>query len=113
MVTTLKTQMLRRFKNVADNDLLTQATFLDLRFKKHGFTKESKFEATYNTMRNKLATVNISTPVSHKKDSKVKIQMQILPSCGESSIKKLNRYWKKTIQRQLGLLKWINTCKNL
>lgn len=70
LVNSLKTQMSTRFKNIEDNELVCQATFLDPRFKKYGFLRESKFEATYNTLRNKLAAVNIHVPLQTETNAK-------------------------------------------
>ncbi|XP_044753546.1 uncharacterized protein LOC123312970 [Coccinella septempunctata] len=48
-----------RFEDVDFNELRTQATFLDPRFKKYGFTNESRFQATLKLIRQKIATFNI------------------------------------------------------
>lgn len=45
MATEKKQTLNKYFKNLEDNDIQSQAIFLDPRFKKYGFSSSDKFEA--------------------------------------------------------------------
>lgn len=57
--------MKERFKDVETNELTTQATFLDPRFKKYGFSSERTYENTFKTIKAKITSFAINTNVTH------------------------------------------------
>lgn len=59
MALAIKTTLSKYFKNVEDNDIQSQAIFLDPRFKKYGFSSYDKFEACKNYLGRKLACLDV------------------------------------------------------
>lgn len=58
MVHVLTDQISLRFRNIEDNELTTQATLLDARFKKFGFSDVEKYEKSVNVLKNEASTVD-------------------------------------------------------
>lgn len=57
----LQNLLKNRFENIEDNELLSQCTVLDPRYKKHGFINETKFKKTVQTLYTKVSTIKISS----------------------------------------------------
>jgi zinc finger BED domain-containing protein 1 (E3 SUMO-protein ligase ZBED1) len=60
MIQSLKDSLNHRFKYVEDNELMCQATILDPRFKKYGFSNETKFSCAYETLKLKVSAVKLN-----------------------------------------------------
>lgn len=56
---TFLNELSQGFKNLEQNELITQCTILDPRFKKYGFANQLKYEAAYNIL--KVEVCNITT----------------------------------------------------
>lgn len=56
----LKEQVSKRFQNIEDNELICQATILDPRFKKHGFSSDDKFDKALMTLKKKIRGINLN-----------------------------------------------------
>ncbi|XP_063775419.1 E3 SUMO-protein ligase ZBED1-like [Pseudophryne corroboree] len=63
MVTILREQLARRFKDLEDNELNNQATLLDPRFKRYGFSDEAKFHMAYENLKRKVCGLRITEEI--------------------------------------------------
>lgn len=61
MASTLKFELNKRFGDIEDNEIIAQASILDPRFKKYGFTSVNKFNNSYSYLRSRLG--NIRQPI--------------------------------------------------
>lgn len=59
MAISLKAELKKRFGDIEDNEIISQATILDPRFKKYGFMNEAKFEKTYNNLRTRMGSIKL------------------------------------------------------
>lgn len=59
MVTTLYEKLMIRFQRIEDNVLITQATLLDPRFKKHGFIHDEKCSTAISHLRSKVQSIRV------------------------------------------------------
>lgn len=59
MIDTFLKQISSRFKDIENNELITQPTILDPRFKKYGFYNLTKFDAAYASLKQKVCAVNM------------------------------------------------------
>lgn len=58
----LKKDLTQRFGNIEDNELITQSTILDPRFKKFGFYNQAKFDQARTKLYNKIAAATRNPP---------------------------------------------------
>lgn len=73
MITVFLAQIEDRFKNIEKNELLCQATLLDPRFKKFGFSDAGKANLSIETLKKKISTLQIDIQVEEPDPTKVKI----------------------------------------
>ncbi|XP_064468547.1 zinc finger BED domain-containing protein 4-like [Ornithodoros turicata] len=59
MADSIMGQLKRRFTNIENNNVLAEGTVLDRRFKEHGFSKATPYQATYRSICNRLSTVYV------------------------------------------------------
>ncbi|XP_060846118.1 E3 SUMO-protein ligase ZBED1-like [Rhopalosiphum padi] len=63
MAVSLKNELQKRFKDIEETEIVAQASILDPRFKKYGFTDEVKYKNAYTNLRTRIGNIRLpSTP---------------------------------------------------
>lgn len=78
MAIALKTELNKRFGNIEDNEIISQATILDPRFKKFGFINENKFDKAFLNFKSRIGNVRLpSESTKSVQSTSVSTEMEI------------------------------------
>jgi len=59
MANSLKAQLKKRFEEIEDNEIISQAAILDPKFKKYGFKNENKFSKGFSILRTRISNIKL------------------------------------------------------
>lgn len=65
----LKEELHNRFRALEENELISQATILDPRFKKYGFADEKNYKTAYDVLKRKVCTIKLDLPTTSEDSS--------------------------------------------
>lgn len=73
MISKINEQLNRRFLNIEDNAIIAEATFLDPRFKKHGFSSNQAFEKVKTSLTHAASHVTLFTDSISETESNLEV----------------------------------------
>lgn len=97
MAISLKSELKKRFDEIEDNELISQAAILDPRFKKYGFRSENKFDKALDILRTRISNIKLPS------DSNPEQSLETVTSTSKPSSSLL---WK-VYENKVGQLKSI------
>ncbi|KAL4085299.1 hypothetical protein QTP88_027158 [Uroleucon formosanum] len=67
MANSLKAQLKKRFEEIEDNEIISQAAILDPRFKQFGFKNENKFNKALSILRTRISNIKLPSDSNPQK----------------------------------------------
>lgn len=67
MANSLKAELKKRFEEIEDNEIISQAAILDPRFKKYGFKNENKFNKAFSILRTRISNIKLPSDSNPQK----------------------------------------------